>query len=630
MNQQYLRPPRVPIWMISSVVLGIGLAWLTWHIWYRTLPPMQRVYLADYAKAAYMPFDGHHRYVFLVFRSEGKELAVTDTNLASANHPYWKSYTWKRSYAAQWFRQNLYAGTDVNSLFLTPFLIGACLLGGALGIGYRGDQHRHVRFRRGRPLRGPMLRTRWQFNRIVKGDGVGLRLENRRNPLELARGDRGCWLYIKREHEARHIQTIGTPGSGKTQIQFQLADQAERHGDAAIFYDPHREFIARYYDRSRGDIILNPTDERCVYWNPSSELDFSSKEMAEATSMAQCESLYPGEKWQKDFFFVDGARRVRRYLQVNYRPDAQQEAELMQHADPLIDSIVKGTELEEMFAKAESAQGFRASIASTLTAHAWALAQVPLNNGKRPVYTARDWCGHRRGWIFLTSTQDTRLALRPLQSLWIDSLLLRLMSMGTRPDLPKVWLFVDELASLQYLPQLKVAFSESRKSDLTIVTGFQGGADIEAIYGKPASTMFSAPFTQILLRTSEPEAAEWMSRMVGDQEVEYIRETRGIGRQKHSYTIEKRNERLVTAAEFAGFPDREGILKYGNEVVRIKIPIVPARNRALAFVPRQGEPVKQLPMPNLAEIKAKEEAERQKKAAAAANQPYRPVFQKGS
>lgn len=44
-----------------------------------------------------------------------------------------------------------------------------------------------------------------------------------------------------------------------------------------------------------------------------------------------------------------------------------------------------------------------------------------------PRWTAREWVKERRGWIFLTSTPETRDALKPIISLWLDLLILRLL-----------------------------------------------------------------------------------------------------------------------------------------------------------------------------------------------------------
>jgi hypothetical protein len=194
-------------------------------------------------------------------------------------------------------------------------------------------------------------------------------------------------------------------------------------------------------------------------------------------------------------------------------------------------------------------------------------------------------------------------------------LILRILSQGPRPDLNPVRLILDELPTLQMLPQLQAAVTESRKTGLSIVIGFQGRSQIRTLYGESAETIFSAPFSKVLLRTSEPEAADWMSKIVGEVEIERVRETKpahSFGKHRnHSLTTETKTERLVLASEFSGLPDRTGYFRYANEVVRIKLATVPPRPKQLAFVPRAAEPVSRASVPTVEEYRAAKKQERE-------------------
>jgi hypothetical protein len=146
-------------------------------------------------------------------------------------------------------------------------------------------------------------------------------------------------------------------------------------------------------------------------------------------------------------------------------------------------------------------------------------------------WSAESWARDRRGWLFLTSTPETRTRLVPLTSLWLDMLVLRLMNRG-QPGHRPVWFVLDELASLQRLPQLHTAVTENRKSNNPVVLGFQGRSQLETRYGHDAEAMLSQPATKIFLRTSEPHAAKWISEgqhpITGDQLVRHqtARETK--------------------------------------------------------------------------------------------------------
>ena len=81
------------------------------------------------------------------------------------------------------------------------------------------------------------------------------------------------------------------------------------------------------------------------------------------------------------------------------------------------------------------------------------------------VWNARTWAKKRKGWIFITSRPPERETLRPLHSLWIDLLVMRLLT-APQPGQKPVWFVIDELASLQKLPQLHTAITENRKAKI--------------------------------------------------------------------------------------------------------------------------------------------------------------------
>jgi hypothetical protein len=204
-------------------------------------------------------------------------------------------------------------------------------------------------------------------------------------------------------------------------------------------------------------------------------------------------------------------------------------------------------------------------------------------------WSALGWARDRQGWLFLTSTPETRTRLVPLTSLWLDMLVLRLMNRG-QPSHRPVWFVLDELASLQRLPQLHTAVTENRKSNNPVVLGFQGRSQLETRYGHDAEAMLSQPAIKIFLRTSEPHAAKWISDTIGEIEIERLRESRSNGKWgQQSYGLERQVEPLVMPSEISGLPSLRGYLKLENLVVRLHFPYVELPARCSAFVERTIE-----------------------------------------
>ena len=97
----------------------------------------------------------------------------------------------------------------------------------------------------------------------------------------------------------------------------------------------------------------------------------------------------------------------------------------------------------------------------------------------------------------------------------------------------------------------------------------------EALYGHIAEAMLSQPATKIFFKTSEPHASEWISKSIGEVEVERFRESRTRGVFPHGRENEQREitrEPLVMASEIGGLEPLHGYLKHGNLVVRMRIP----------------------------------------------------------
>jgi hypothetical protein len=176
----------------------------------------------------------------------------------------------------------------------------------------------------------------------------------------------------------------------------------------------------------------------------------------------------------------------------------------------------------------------------------------------------------------------------PLTSLWLDILVLRLMNRG-QPGGRAVWFVLDELASVQRLPQLHTAVTENRKANNPVVLGFQGRSQLETRYGHDAEAMLSQPATKIFLRTSEPHAAKWISDTIGEVEVERMRESRSNGTYgQRSYGLERQVEPLVLPSEVSGLPSLRGYLKLENLVVRLHIPFLEVPARHPAFMERSA------------------------------------------
>jgi Type IV secretion-system coupling protein DNA-binding domain len=486
-------------------------------------------------------------------------------------------------------RHFVYGDRSLKQMSATPLWWGLGVFVSVFVLSIPSDRKRARERREGLRLNGPELVTVAEFNRKLRSNGIGILNTLRRTVWEWVLRRDAHMLRIPYQAESSHYLLMGDSGTGKSVIIRQFAQQIEERGESAIIYDPALEYVTEFYKASRGDIILNPLDARMPYWSPADEIRHEAEALTVATS------LFP-DSHRENPFFVEGPRKVFAHL-LTLKPSPDELVWWLSHEQEL-DKRLKGTELAAMIYPGASAQ--RAGVLASLNMVADSLKMLPRKQDAYRSWTAVDWSKKRQGWIFLTSTPEVRKRLLPLTSLWLDLLVLRLMNQG-RPGPRPVWFLLDELASLQRLPQLHTAVTENRKSNNPVVLGFQGRSQLEARYGLDAEAMLSQPATKVFLRTSEPKSALWISQAIGQVELERVSETRSDGRERNSrsYHVEPFFKFLVMDSVIMGLDPLRGYMKHGNLVVEFRTRPTTEGARANGLIARTDTPPEP-PAPNRA------------------------------
>jgi type IV secretory pathway TraG/TraD family ATPase VirD4 len=502
-------------------------------------------------------------------QSGGKPLPLMLTPESAVHGTYFLMREAPRSYPNKvihtWIAHWIYANVPLYKLFSMQLIFGVVAFLLQLPFSIPKDIRRIKQLRYGRRLKGPVLVGAKAFNREVGGTGIGITTNDAKLPLR-----------IPRDAENKHFLIVGDTGTGKSSVIRQMLYQVDARGDSAIVYDPACEFVKQFYDPHRGDIVLNPLDARMPYWNPSKELRRKAEAKALAVSLYQPEGV-------SNRFFVEAPQKIFAHL-LSYLPTPEDLIKWM--SDPAeIDRRVKGTEYWMLIDPKAPQQ--RTGVLGSLNMSADSFRLLPKEDETTSAWTATKWAETRRGWIFITSRPTMREALRPLISLWIDTLVLRLLN-EPMPDQKPVWFVIDELASLQRLPQLHTAITENRKSQNPVILGFQGRSQMEARYGEDAEAMLSQPATKIFLRTTEPRAAKWVSEAIGEVEIERLRETHYDGtRGGRNFALDRQTEPLVLPSEISGLDDLRGFLKHGNHVARFSFPFIALQEKSPGFDERK-------------------------------------------
>ena len=590
-KETIVRPLHYPVYSFGAVFVSLFVTALCIYLHLAfVMSPLQRYYVPCYLETAFLgtvrQTSGYQLVTVADTERHARPVTEADVQPGSTPQPNGKPIPLALSKAAHalgivflyrgskvnyqnrplhdYLRRFVYDGDSFLAIFRVPLWSGLAVFLFQLPFAVRNDVRRLKELKYGRLLKGPVLVSPRAFNRAIKGDGVGFRTTESKDLMR-----------IPMRAEGQHIELMGDTGTGKTRLIMQLLVQIRERGHSAIVYDPACEFVQRFYD-PKNDTILNPLDARCPYWGPSEEL----RRRAEAKAIAA--SLYQPTTDKKGEFFTETPQKIFAHL-LTFGPSPQELVDWMANPDE-IDRRVQNTEMAMMIAK--GAQQQRNGVLASLGLIADSLRMLPKKETAHSRWSATEWAEDRNGWIFITSKPSEREALRPLHSLWIDLLVLRLLNEPKESQHP-VWFVLDELASLQRLPQLHTAITENRKSKNPLVLGFQGKAQLEMIYGHLAEVMLSQPTTKIFLRTTEPKAAEWVSNAIGKIEIERLRETHSTGlRAGNNFSVERQVEPLVLDSEISGLPDRHAFLKLGNHVSRFAFDYwnIPATQPA--FVPR--------------------------------------------
>lgn len=323
--------------------------------------------------------------------------------------------------------------------------------------------------------------------------------------------------------ETRHMAMIGTTGSGKTTALRQMLDGIEACGEAALIYDTSGEFVAHYYRPERGDIILNPFDDRCAFWTPFAEIAHP----ADAARIAQQFITETGH--QDSDVWLDTSRiLVANMLRL-----------LWKQGDPTLSDLLAmlqistKEELKEALKDTSSARTFAAdadratgSVLFMLSKAADLIQFLRAEDSGGQPFAFRDFIhglDKRAGakpWIFVPRKEDYFEASKPLLACWLECAASAVLGLSPSPD-RRTWFILDELAELPRVDNLARLLPEGRKFGAAVVLTFQALGQMRHRYGPQiAESMLGCCNTELFLQTIDSDTRQWASQTIGDCKVE--------------------------------------------------------------------------------------------------------------
>ena len=336
-----------------------------------------------------------------------------------------------------------------------------------------------------------------KYTNIQHLNGVTL-TEDYKEINEILKHDKMTSDYIKfdnlcfpQDKEVGNFLFDGTQGQGKTQMLLKLikctvnAQSNHRHTSKSVIFDKGCVLTPYLYREDR-DLILNPLDTRSQYWC----LWNDAPTVVEVTAIAN--AFIPKDLSGSDPFWVTTARklftsiveRLREHKDRSYkllhdylsRYDEEAIAELIKGTDAtlLIDKDVKKTSKSIRIVLNVATDPIRYLVGS----------EFDENGNKKEPFSLREWLSNDgiQNNLILPCKEKDAVALAPLITSWvtiINSNILNLPESFNR----NIWIFLDEIYSLNPIPEFANFLSVGRKHGAKTAIGLQDYYQLEDRYG---------------------------------------------------------------------------------------------------------------------------------------------------
>jgi type IV secretory pathway TraG/TraD family ATPase VirD4 len=381
--------------------------------------------------------------------------------------------------------------------------------------------------------------------------------------------------------ETKHFKLIGTTGTGKSTAIRELLGAAIARGDRAVFADPDGGYMARFYDRYRGDVVLNPFERDSVKWDLFAEIQNSYDVEQLASGLIPTVDDPSASEWRgyaRTFLtavvrrcYISGRREIANLWRLLTMASADELRPILAGtpAQPFLDP-----DNARMFGSIRSVTG------SAVAAFEYIQAQ------RAAPFSVREWVRTRTlpGVVFIPYKAGQIAAMRSMIATWMRLAIFEAMSQAEGRD-QRLWFVVDELDALGAIDGLKDALARLRKFGCRCVLGFQSIAQVSSTYGhSDAQTIVENCGNTLILRCSGSEnggTSQFASRLIGDREIQRRQISRGSDREAAMSTHGARRSRSITeqcitepavmASELEQLPDLCGYLKSASSRSWLKV-----------------------------------------------------------
>lgn len=401
-----------------------------------------------------------------------------------------------------------------------------------------------------RYIRGAKLDTQEEFYQKVKKN---------KEKLDIPFGQ------IKQPYlaEPKHTFIIGKSGSGKTVCMSQILNRIKERGGKGIVYDFKGDYIQKFYNPEQ-DIIFNPLDKRSIGWNLFNELE------TKPDIEANVASLIPDDPKETPFWATGSRTVLKGILESLYQDNKRSNRHIWQtvidDAPKLINRLSlteSGMAGQRFIGTGESNQSL--GILAKLMQHTLCFQYMADNDGD---FSVKKWLyDDKPGMIFISNYAEIRDTLKPILSLFIDTVGRRLLSMPDNLSRRR-FIMLDEFATLQKMPVLVELLTGSRSKGGCVYIGVQDYGNIDEIYTeKLRNSIVGSCSNQVVFNLAGESAKIASERMDKYQFSEATRtQNMGVQNWRDGISLNERKDKevLMFPSEIEALPDMRGVVKFNN------------------------------------------------------------------
>jgi hypothetical protein len=424
---------------------------------------------------------------------------------------------------------------------------------------------------------GPVLNRAARFlrpkERIRRGARVGdVSQVNKESAKQLPSSDfkdsfEMGGVKIPRSAEPYHFFVVGSTGTGKSVAITNLLDEIEARGDIALVVDSGGEFSSRYFKPNR-DYILNPFDDRCAPWSPTAELAGPWDAEALAKSMVP-DGVGDSKEWNgyAQTFVTSVLRRLMALNRLSIK-------DLLYYvqAAPIeeLTPFLAGTAAAAQLVSDRTFGSIRTIATNYLATYAY------LSDNDNPFSVAKFIRAEKPGFLFFTYRDDQLDSLRNMIACALDVAARTILALPANNE-RRVWLVIDEFASIGKVQSIEAVATKARKMGGCLLIGLQSVSQLQERYGeKGAQTILSCLSSWLVLRCSDAETSEYVSKYIGDTEISRMtrsESTSDTGGGSDSRNEQIQTQRAVMPVELQKLPNLHGFFKLagGYSICNVKL-----------------------------------------------------------